>query len=137
MIHYKFSCLEIIRFTPHIIIQYLFLLSFQSFADLWVDFLLKETEKRESAEAINASNGDQQNTSLNDTAVASPIPNQRTNSAGSPASRLSPSPYQYNSPLLLRGNILQPEHLDSEFSTVPLTSSERITSQVLRPLPRY
>ncbi|PSS24235.1 Golgin candidate like [Actinidia chinensis var. chinensis] len=109
----------------------------QSFADLWVDFLLKETEKRESAEAINASNGDQQNTSLNDTAVASPIPNQRTNSAGSPASRLSPSPYQYNSPLLLRGNILQPEHLDSEFSTVPLTSSERITSQVLRPLPRY
>ncbi|XP_057499070.1 golgin candidate 4-like [Actinidia eriantha] len=109
----------------------------QSFADLWVDFLLKETERRESAEAINASNGDQQNTSPNDTAAASPIPSQRTNSAGSPASRLSPSPYQYNSPLLLRGNILQPEHLDSEFSTVPLTSSERITSQVLRPLPRY
>ncbi|GFY92481.1 golgin Putative 4 [Actinidia rufa] len=108
----------------------------QSFADLWVDFLLKETEKRESAEAINASNEDQQNTSLNDTAAASPIPNQRMNSAASPASRLSPSPYQYNSPLL-RGNILQPEHLDSEFSTVPLTSSEHITSQVLRPLPRY
>ncbi|GFY97384.1 golgin Putative 4 [Actinidia rufa] len=111
----------------------------QSFVDLWVDFLLKETEKRESAEAINASNGDQQNTSPNNTAAASspPIPNQRTNATGSPASILSPSSYQYNSSLLSHGNILQPEHLDSEFSTVPLTSSERNSSQVLRPLPRY
>ncbi|XP_057463638.1 golgin candidate 4 [Actinidia eriantha] len=110
----------------------------QSFVDLWVDFLLKETEKRESAEAINAPNGDQQNTSPNDTAAASspPIPNDRTNATGSPASILSPSPYQYNSSLS-HGNILQPEHLDSEFSTVPLTSSERNSSQVLRPLPRY
>ncbi|THG22635.1 hypothetical protein TEA_028356 [Camellia sinensis var. sinensis] len=83
----------------------------QSFADLWVDFLLKETEereKRESAEAINASNGD-----------------ARTNATGAAFSfsRLSPSPNQ-NSPLLSQGNIQQSDHSDSEFSTVPLTSSE-------------
>ncbi|GMP61262.1 hypothetical protein CsSME_00023795 [Camellia sinensis var. sinensis] len=83
----------------------------QSFADLWVDFLLKETEereKRESAEAINASNGD-----------------ARTNATGAAFSfsRLSPSPNQ-NSPPLSQGNIQQSDHSDSEFSTVPLTSSE-------------
>ncbi|CAL5400934.1 unnamed protein product [Camellia sinensis] len=83
----------------------------QSFADLWVDFLLKETEereKRESAEAINASNGD-----------------ARTNATGAAFSfsQLSPSPNQ-NSPPLSQGNIQQSDHSDSEFSTVPLTSSE-------------
>ncbi|CAL5397621.1 unnamed protein product [Camellia sinensis] len=95
----------------------------QSFADLWVDFLLKETEereKRESAEAINASNGD-----------------ARTNATGAAFSfsRLSPSPNQ-NSPLLSQGNIQQSDHSDSEFSTVPLTSSEH-SFQVSKLLPRY
>ncbi|KAI8021282.1 Golgin candidate 4 [Camellia lanceoleosa] len=95
----------------------------QSFADLWVDFLLKETkerEKRESAEAINASNGD-----------------ARTNAIGAAFSfsRLSPSPNQ-NSPPLSQGNIEQSDHSDSEFSTVPLTSSEH-SFQVSKLLPRY
>ncbi|CAL5397743.1 unnamed protein product [Camellia sinensis] len=95
----------------------------QSFADLWVDFLLKETEereKRESAEAINASNGD-----------------ARTNATGAAFSfsRLSPSPNQ-NSPPLSQGNIQQSDHSDSEFSTVPLTSSEH-SFQVSKLLPRY
>ncbi|CAL5397745.1 unnamed protein product [Camellia sinensis] len=83
----------------------------QSFADLWVDFPLKETEereKRESAEAINASNGD-----------------ARTNAIGAAFSfsQLSPSLNQ-NSPPLSQGNIQQSDHSDSEFSTVPLTLSE-------------
>ncbi|KAL6982052.1 hypothetical protein U1Q18_023669 [Sarracenia purpurea var. burkii] len=94
----------------------------QSFADLWVDFLLKETEereRRESAEAINASKGDQNNRRPSDPVVA-----------------LSPSLNQNDSPLLSHGNMFRSEHLDSEFSTVPLTSSER-ASQVWRPLPRY
>ncbi|KAL7238992.1 hypothetical protein ACSBR2_004982 [Camellia fascicularis] len=95
----------------------------QSFADLWVDFLLKETEereKRESAEAINASNGD-----------------ARTNATGAAFSfsRLSPSPNQ-NSPPLSQGNIQQSDHSDSEFSTVPLTLSEH-SFQVSKLLPRY
>ncbi|GMP61270.1 hypothetical protein CsSME_00023797 [Camellia sinensis var. sinensis] len=95
----------------------------QSFADLWVDFPLKETEereKRESAEAINASNGD-----------------ARTNAIGAAFSfsQLSPSLNQ-NSPPLSQGNIQQSDHSDSEFSTVPLTLSEH-SFQVSKLLPRY
>ncbi|XP_028109410.1 golgin candidate 4-like isoform X2 [Camellia sinensis] len=99
----------------------------QSFADLWVDFLLKETEereRRESAEA-NASKEDQQKRSPNDMGSASPVPDQRTNATTAAFSNLSPSLNQNRSPLPSRGNILQSEHSDSEFSTVPLTSSER------------
>ncbi|KAG6430193.1 hypothetical protein SASPL_108255 [Salvia splendens] len=61
----------------------------QSFADLWVDFLLTETE-REKREAANNSNPDQ-----NSTGTTFP-----------------------------HGNFLRREPSDSEFSTVPLTSSE-------------
>ncbi|CAL5383084.1 unnamed protein product [Camellia sinensis] len=99
----------------------------QSFADLWVDFLLKETEereRRESAEA-NASKEDQHKRSPNDMGTASPVPDQRTNATTAAFSNLSPSLNQNRSPLPSRGNILQSEHTDSEFSTVPLTSSER------------
>ncbi|KAL7203295.1 hypothetical protein ACSBR2_016564 [Camellia fascicularis] len=109
----------------------------QSFADLWVDFLLKETEereRRESAEA-NASKEDQQKRSPNDMGTASPVPGWRTNATTAALSNLSPSLNQNRSPLPSRGNILQSEHSDSEFSTVPLTSSER-ASQFSR-LPRY
>lgn len=121
------------------IIQYefLFLLLSQSFADLWVDFLLKETEereKRESAGATNASDGNQHNRSPSDTLAASPVLGPRTDAA-SGFSRSSPS-LNHNSPILSGRNILQSEQSESEFSTVPLNSSER-TSQVSRLLPRY
>ncbi|KAE9460137.1 hypothetical protein C3L33_07916, partial [Rhododendron williamsianum] len=109
----------------------------QSFADLWVDFLLKETEereKRESAGATNASDGNQHNRSPSDTLAASPVLDPRTNAA-SAFSRSSPS-LNHNSPILSGRNILQSEQSESEFSTVPLNSSER-TSQVSRLLPRY
>ncbi|KAF7139616.1 hypothetical protein RHSIM_Rhsim07G0009400 [Rhododendron simsii] len=109
----------------------------QSFADLWVDFLLKETEereKRESAGATTASDGNQHNRSPSDTLAASPVLDPRTNAA-SAFSRSSPS-LNHNSPILSGRNILQSEQSESEFSTVPLNSSER-TSQVSRQLPRY
>ncbi|KAI8545037.1 hypothetical protein RHMOL_Rhmol07G0012100 [Rhododendron molle] len=109
----------------------------QSFADLWVDFLLKETEereKRESAGATNASDGNQHNRSPSDTLAASPVLDPRTNAA-SAFSRSSPS-LNHSSPILSGRNILQSEQSESEFSTVPLNSSER-TSQVSRLLPRY
>lgn len=109
----------------------------QSFADLWVDFLLKETEegeKRESAEATNASKGNQHSRSPSDTVAASPVLDPGANAAFS-FSRLSPS-LNHDSPILSRGNILQSEQSESEFSTVPLNSSER-ASQVSRLLPRY
>lgn len=116
---------------------FLLLLFSQSFADLWVDFLLKETEereKRESAEATNTSKGNQHNRSPSDTVAASPVLDPGANAASN-FSRLSPS-LNHNSPILSRGNILQSEQSESEFSTVPLNSSER-ASQVSRLLPRY
>ncbi|PIN20186.1 hypothetical protein CDL12_07148 [Handroanthus impetiginosus] len=90
----------------------------QSFADLWVDFLLKETEreKRESADAAaSGSNPDQ-----NSTGTTPPLP------------RPSPFLSQHQMP----SYALQREPSDSEFSTVPLSSSES-NLQSSRLLPRY
>ncbi|XP_047960239.1 golgin candidate 4 isoform X2 [Salvia hispanica] len=80
----------------------------QSFADLWVDFLLTETE-REKREAANNSNPDQ-------------------NSTG------TTSPYVKTLP---HGNFLRREPSDSEFSTVPLTSSESSLQGSSRLPPKY
>lgn len=86
----------------------------QSFADLWVDFLLKETEEREKREAAEASKGQQKGEG-----GASPFSNQSENGSSFPS----------------RGRFQVAEHSDSEFSTVPLTSSET-NYQFSRP-PRY
>ncbi|KAA8520693.1 hypothetical protein F0562_015035 [Nyssa sinensis] len=107
----------------------------QSFADLWVDFLLKETEereRRESAEASSGSKGDQQGKSPNTAGVSSSPPDHKANGAG--FSRFNPPPNQNQNPLSSRGNIS--EKSDIEFSTVPLNSSES-TSRISRLLPRY
>ncbi|XP_052193410.1 golgin candidate 4 [Diospyros lotus] len=113
----------------------------QSFADLWVDFLLEETEerqRRESAEAINALKGNQQKQSPTNTGSALQKSDHRTNTASgtSPFSSLSPSLNQ-NSALSSYQNILPSEHSDSEFSTVPLNSAERTSQISSRLLPRY
>ncbi|KAG6437738.1 hypothetical protein SASPL_102664 [Salvia splendens] len=84
---------------------------FQSFADLWVDFLLTETE-REKRESANNSNQDQ-------------------NSTGTTPPYLNPNQV----PTLSRSNLGR-ELSDSEFSTVPLTSSEN-SLQGSRLPPRY
>ncbi|XP_042002071.1 golgin candidate 4-like [Salvia splendens] len=83
----------------------------QSFADLWVDFLLTETE-REKRESANNSNQDQ-------------------NSTGTTPPYLNPNQV----PTLSRSNLGR-ELSDSEFSTVPLTSSEN-SLQGSRLPPRY
>ncbi|KAA8516109.1 hypothetical protein F0562_019288 [Nyssa sinensis] len=75
----------------------------QSFTDLWVDFLLKETEERERRESAGGSKDDQQGSSPN---VGLPPPDHKTNAVG---------------PLSSHGNILQSE---DEFSAVPLNSSD-------------
>lgn len=103
----------------------------QSFADLWVDFLLKETEereRRESAENMARSKEDIHGRSRT-TAETSPpaVP-------GFSRSNLSPS--QNLNPLSSQGNFRQLEHSDSEFSTVPLSSSKS-NSRLSRLLPDH
>ncbi|KAL2461517.1 Golgin candidate 4 [Abeliophyllum distichum] len=114
----------------------------QSFTNLWVDFLLKETEereKRESADAANGSSGDQHKGSPNPVGSVSPLSDKKGNNVATAPSTFSrPNPFlnQNRSPEPSRGNFLQSEHSDSEFSTVPLTSSES-NSKISRVLPRY
>lgn len=103
----------------------------QSFADLWVDFLLKETEERERAK--NESTQDQHGA---DPSTAGSVISSRTSAspvAASGLSRWSSPLNQDQTPLLPHGN-LQIEHTDSEFSTVPLSESN---PQLSRLLPRY
>lgn len=103
----------------------------QSFADLWVDFLLKETEereRRESAENMARSKEDIHGRSQT-TAETSP-----TAVPGFSRSNLSPS--QNLNPLSSQGNFRQLEHSDSEFSTVPLSSSKS-NSRLSRLLPDH
>ncbi|KAH6829972.1 golgin putative 4 [Perilla frutescens var. hirtella] len=98
----------------------------QSFADLWVDFLLNENEreKRESANAANGSNPDQSSTG-----TTPPLPEY--------VSRPGPYLNQNQIPSLPHGNFLRREPSDSEFSTVPLTSSESIWQGSRLPPPRF
>ncbi|XP_052480221.1 golgin candidate 3 isoform X1 [Gossypium raimondii] len=105
----------------------------QSIADLWVDFLLKETEEREKKEPIEdvgRSREDLHGRSLNTAGPSTFVSEQTT--AVSDVSRSSFSP----SPLPSQGSFQQLEHSDSEFSTVPLTSSESST-RLSRLLPKY
>lgn len=108
----------------------------QSFADLWVDFLLKENEreKNEAAEAGNGDAGDQ----IKD-ADAAPAEHRSNNAGGSfvsPRPQYSP---KHNLPPLApnsrRQVILPPEQSDTEFSTVPLTPLQ--TNYETSKLPRY
>ncbi|KAL0426062.1 UNVERIFIED_CONTAM: Golgin candidate 4 [Sesamum radiatum] len=105
----------------------------ESFADKWVDFLLDyEQEKKESASAAYSSSPD-----YSTTGTASLLPDHRRNTAAVSDFR-RPSLYLNENTTLSpsRGTFLQHEHSDSEFSTVPLTSSES-NSQSSRLLPRY
>ncbi|THU46414.1 hypothetical protein C4D60_Mb09t04690 [Musa balbisiana] len=84
----------------------------QSFADLWVDFLLKETEEREKRESSEASSR---------RSTSSPLEHgsklQTSSVSGSPTGQTistTPPPRRYHQIL---------DHADGEFATVPLTSS--------------
>ncbi|KAK9910294.1 hypothetical protein M0R45_034262 [Rubus argutus] len=105
-----------------------------SFADLWVDFLLKETEERERRESADDSGRSQE-----DSNKRNPLePDHRPSTTGSAAdfSRTNIPPIQNSNLLPFRSNFRQSEHSDSEFSTVPLTSSEN-NPYAPRQLPRY
>ncbi|CAN6568241.1 unnamed protein product [Malus baccata var. baccata] len=110
----------------------------QSFADLWVDFLLKETEERERRELADDSGRSQEDSYRTPTKshTGPSNPDHRTTSGGEPGfSRTNLSPIQDTSPSPFRSNF-RLEHSDSEFSTVPLTSSES-NPYASRMLPRY
>ncbi|KAJ6320284.1 hypothetical protein OIU76_005743 [Salix suchowensis] len=95
----------------------------QSFADMWVDFLLKETEEREkrvSGQDTDRPDEDSQGRSPNTTGVGSPVPNHGTSTPASSGPNLFPA-QNYGS-LAPRGNSPPFAHADSEFSTVPLTA---------------
>ncbi|KAL0428800.1 UNVERIFIED_CONTAM: Golgin candidate 3 [Sesamum radiatum] len=104
----------------------------QSFADQWVEFLLDATErkKRESASATSSLNPD-----YSTTGTASPQPDHSGNTAAVSDFR-RPNLYLNENTTPSHGTFLQHEQSDSEFSTVPLTSSES-NSQSSRLLPRY
>ncbi|XP_009597330.1 golgin candidate 3-like isoform X2 [Nicotiana tomentosiformis] len=113
----------------------------QSFADLWVDFLLKETEreKREAAEAGNGTAGDQIKGFQEAMGADETMAEHRSHSTDVSfiSSRPQSSP-KHNLPPLAphsRQVILPPEHSDAEFSTVPLTPLE--TNYQISRLPRY
>ncbi|XP_061962371.1 golgin candidate 4-like [Populus nigra] len=106
----------------------------QSFADMWVDFLLKETEereKRESGQDTGRPNEDSQGRSPNATGVSSSVPNHGTGTSGP-----NLSPAQNHGPVAPRGNSLLFAHIDSEFSTVPLTSLDN-PSRISRLLTKH
>lgn len=66
----------------------------QSFADLWVDFLLKETEERERRELADnggRSKEDSRGTGSNSAGASPPVANQTTNSAGTASSFSRPN----------------------------------------------
>ncbi|PON56774.1 Golgin candidate [Trema orientale] len=101
----------------------------QSFADLWVDFLLKESEERERREAMDAASGQDKeefHKSPNIANVSPSKPDSRTTAIATSSgfSRTNFSPSQNTSPFPFRGNVGNSEHSDSEFSTVPLSSSD-------------
>ncbi|KAK7274283.1 hypothetical protein RIF29_15366 [Crotalaria pallida] len=109
----------------------------QSFADLWVDFLLKETEEREKREGTGntgKSTEDSHDKSPNNVSASPPFSNQRFG-MGSPSAFPLASTNQNTSPPP-RGHFQHSEHFGSEFSTVPLTSSDgKTTASNL--FPRY
>lgn len=107
----------------------------QSFADLWVDFLLKETEERERREAVDvtgAPKGDPHRSP--NFPGSSPMPDRV--GAASGFSRLNPAVNPNPSSMFSHGSVLQSEASDSEFSNVPLTSAES-SSRLSRLLPKY
>lgn len=109
----------------------------QSFADLWVDFLLKETEERERRELAQSANTSSTAIERSASPVTTPAPEHSVSASGSKtpsyANTISSTPN-------VRAN-QQPEHLDSEFSTVSLVSSGSLlpenSSKFSRMVPRY
>ncbi|KAK2415642.1 golgin candidate [Trifolium repens] len=98
----------------------------QSFADMWVDFLLKETEQREKRE-LSGSTGDSMggdSRDKNTNSGSSPLSNPRFSTGTASIT----SPTNQNTSPLSRGYFQHSEQIGSEFSTVPLTYSDSKTN---------
>jgi len=99
----------------------------QSFADLWVDFLLKETEEREKREASEAAKQLQDESQTATSTSSSSGGQQRSQNPSNvaPGPSTTTRPHVFGRP-------------DSEFSTVPLASSSysSMPTQFSRPPPR-
>lgn len=118
----------------------------QSFADLWVDFLLKETEEREKREPAGNPGTSTENLhdkSQDTISTTPPLPNQRFGSVPLPPlpNQRSASAFPINSTnqnlsLLPPSYLQRPENFGSDFSTVPLTPSDAKTSGSNQ-IPRY
>ncbi|XP_039061390.1 golgin candidate 3-like isoform X2 [Hibiscus syriacus] len=102
----------------------------QSIADLWVDFLLKETEEREKRAEDASKSSKELHGRPNAAGPTSSASDQTTGASG--FSRHG----QNTSPVPSVGNFRQLEHSDSEFSTVPLPTSEG-SGRLSRLLPKY
>ncbi|XP_075510785.1 golgin candidate 4-like isoform X1 [Primulina tabacum] len=98
----------------------------QSFADLWVDFLLKENEEKEKRGANNGSKQDQHEGSPNATDTNLHLTDYNSGISSTVSNTTRPSPYVNQNQVhpSFHRNFLHREPSDSEFSTVPLTSSE-------------
>ncbi|GAB4861665.1 hypothetical protein Ancab_036917 [Ancistrocladus abbreviatus] len=115
----------------------------QSFADLWVDFLLKESEEREKRESMEVAGGSKASppvTSTNATTPEASLPaDHRRIDIKHPPTSLSVSTPSPNQPLRSSYNHLatgQFEPTGYEFSTVPLTPSQN-SSWSSDQLPKY
>lgn len=103
----------------------------QSFADMWVDFLLKETEKRELSGSTGESMGDLRDNSTSTNSASSPLSSQRFSTG---AASISSPPNNQNTSPISHGYFQHSEQIGSEFSTVPLTYSDsKTTSSKLFP----
>ncbi|XP_022959209.1 golgin candidate 3-like isoform X2 [Cucurbita moschata] len=118
----------------------------QSFADLWVDFLLKENEereKREAKESLKLQEGSQLNgPNVGSTGSQLLDPGTKATGSTSESSRTGfPSHHHHHhqsTHLPFGGDFrLSRHHSESEFSTVPLTSTTENTHYSSRPLPKY
>ncbi|KAI4338388.1 hypothetical protein MLD38_023453 [Melastoma candidum] len=113
----------------------------QSIADLWVDFLLSESEEREKRDRLAArpeSSAAETSGRTPGAAVAagSPFPDNSTVAAPPPPSFSRFSSSLNQSPAAYPSNSRNWEQCGSEFSTVPLSSKES-PPWTSRPLPRY
>jgi hypothetical protein len=119
--------------TSHHVDRYRYPLvhSMQSFADLWVDFLLKETEEREKQEREKREASEAAGWSQEES---------QTTTSGSNSSSVQPSQPQAN---LAPGPSTRPHLLgrpESDFSTVPLATyrmgCSSVQTSLSRPPPR-
>ncbi|XP_061349825.1 golgin candidate 3 [Gastrolobium bilobum] len=110
----------------------------QSFADLWVDFLMEteEREKRESTGNTGKATEDSHDKSPNTISAAAPFSNQRFSTGTASASAFPSTSTNQNISPPPRRYFRHSEHFGSEFSTVPLTSSDGKTTGS-NPLPRH